>query len=103
MSMILALRTLSDSNINKVVNDPPLIWKVVAPDDPEFYESARSERTGRRTEVEGMAYPGCGLDASPLPDAAALARARKPSRAKMLCTWERTAEELISSSSEISW
>ena len=46
MSMCLALCTLSDQNIQKVLADPPLIWKVLAPDDPEPYENARKERAG---------------------------------------------------------
>ena len=45
MSMCLALCTLSDENIRKVLSDPPLIWKVVAPDDLEAYENARKENS----------------------------------------------------------
>lgn len=41
MSMILGLVTLSDANVERVIADPPLVWQVVAPDDPEAYESAR--------------------------------------------------------------
>ncbi len=37
MSMILALQSLSDANIAKVLADPPLIWRVLAPDDPDVY------------------------------------------------------------------
>ncbi len=44
MGMGLDLSTLSDENIRKVLADPPLIWKVLAPDDPEFYEQARPLR-----------------------------------------------------------
>lgn len=43
MGMYLSLCTLSDDNIRKVLADPPLVWKVLAPDDPEPYEDARSE------------------------------------------------------------
>ncbi|WP_366515668.1 YfbM family protein [Solimonas marina] len=39
--MCLVLQTLSDANISKVLQDPPLIWKVVAPDDSGAYERAR--------------------------------------------------------------
>lgn len=46
MSMCMSLRTLSDQNIGKVLADPPLIWKVLSPDDPEPYEKARKERAG---------------------------------------------------------
>jgi len=44
MGMCLGLVTLSDESIRKVLADPPLIWKVVAPDDPEAYEVARQKR-----------------------------------------------------------
>ena len=44
MSMCLGLCTLSDEKIERVLADPPLIWKVLAPDDPELYEKARDER-----------------------------------------------------------
>ena len=41
MSMILGLVTLGDTNISRVLADPPLVWKVIAPDDPEIYAQAR--------------------------------------------------------------
>ena len=41
MSMIMGLVTLSDSNIQRIIDDPPLVWQVVAPNDPEPYEQAR--------------------------------------------------------------
>ncbi|HZI50489.1 MAG TPA: YfbM family protein [Terriglobia bacterium] len=43
MGMYLELIPLSNENISKVLQDPPLVWKVVAPDDPEPYETARKE------------------------------------------------------------
>ena len=43
MSMILGLATLGDANIARVLADPPLVWRVIAPDDPEMYESARQQ------------------------------------------------------------
>ena len=45
MGMVLGLNTLSDENINKLLSDPPLVWKVLAPDDPEIYEEARKSKT----------------------------------------------------------
>ena len=44
MGMALALHTISDENISKVLADPPLIWRVIAPDDPEIYQHARAEK-----------------------------------------------------------
>lgn len=41
MSMILGLNTLRDENLARVLADPPLVWKVIAPDEPEMYETAR--------------------------------------------------------------
>lgn len=35
MGMCPALCTISDANIQRVLADPPLVWKLVAPDDPE--------------------------------------------------------------------
>jgi hypothetical protein len=39
--MLFALQTISDENISKILADPPLIWRVIAPDDPEIYLEAR--------------------------------------------------------------
>jgi hypothetical protein len=44
MSMIMGLITLSDVNIGRVIDDPPLVWRVVAPDDSEPYELARASQ-----------------------------------------------------------
>ena len=41
MSMILGLTSLGDANIERLLADPPLVWKVIAPDD-DAYESARA-------------------------------------------------------------
>lgn len=41
MSMCLGMVTLEDANIARVLADPPLIWRVIIPDDPEPYEEAR--------------------------------------------------------------
>lgn len=43
MSMILELHTVSDANLIRVLADPPLVWKVVSPDDDGMYEAARAE------------------------------------------------------------
>ena len=43
MGMILVLTTLSDENLRRVLADPPLVWKVLAPDDSEPYDDARNE------------------------------------------------------------
>ncbi|MHC5077311.1 MAG: DUF1877 family protein, partial [Planctomycetota bacterium] len=37
MSMRLAFYTVSDSTIGKLLTEPPLIFRLVAPDDPEMY------------------------------------------------------------------
>jgi Domain of unknown function (DUF1877) len=42
MSMCLAMHTLSDENIRRLLADPPLVWKIIAPDDPEVYADARA-------------------------------------------------------------
>ena len=49
MSMILGLVALSDANISRVLQDPPLVWRVIAPDEPEAYENARTEGVKKPT------------------------------------------------------
>ena len=46
MSMILSLVALGDTNISRALADPPLVWQVIAPDDPEMYEAARAAQNG---------------------------------------------------------
>ena len=43
MGMVLALTTLGDRNIERLLADPPLVWTVIARDDPEAYERARRD------------------------------------------------------------
>jgi hypothetical protein len=45
MSMILGLGILSDANIDRVLADPPLIWQLIAPDEPSLYHKARAGST----------------------------------------------------------
>ncbi|UTW44658.1 YfbM family protein [bacterium SCSIO 12696] len=40
MGMCLALHSVSDKNIEKILNQPELIWQLIAPDDPEIYQDA---------------------------------------------------------------
>ncbi|HKP81146.1 MAG TPA: YfbM family protein [Pyrinomonadaceae bacterium] len=44
MGMVLALVALSDANIARLLQDPPLVWRAIAPDEPEAYEKARTEK-----------------------------------------------------------
>jgi len=46
MSMCLGIVTLDDANIARVLKDPPLIWRVIAPDDPERYDEERRAASG---------------------------------------------------------
>jgi hypothetical protein len=46
MGMVLGLAATDDETIGKLLADPPLIWKFLAPDDPEMYEEARKEQKG---------------------------------------------------------
>lgn len=43
MSMILGLTELGDPNIARLLADPPLVWQVISPENPEPYEQARAE------------------------------------------------------------
>ena len=43
MSMCLSLAAVSDVTIARLLDDPPLVWHVVAPDDPQLYQLARAQ------------------------------------------------------------
>ena len=45
MGMVLGLTMLGDQNIERLLSDPPLIWRVLAPDDPDLYEASRREQS----------------------------------------------------------
>ncbi len=40
MGMCLALHSVSDTNIDRIITSPSLIWRLLAPDDPEIYTEA---------------------------------------------------------------
>jgi hypothetical protein len=41
--MILGLGILSDANLERLVSDPPLIWRFLDPDDSTLYDRARAD------------------------------------------------------------
>src|SRR5215207_2984929 len=43
MGMYLGLAAVSDRTIERLHADPPLVWQLVAPDDPEAIATARAE------------------------------------------------------------
>ena len=43
MGMYMNLVTISDSNIQCIVEDPPLVWRIIAPEDHEVYEAERAK------------------------------------------------------------
>ena len=47
MGMVLGMVALSDENIQRLLDDPPLVWLVVAPDEPELYAAARAAQSKR--------------------------------------------------------
>jgi hypothetical protein len=49
--MVMGVRQLSDATIQRLLDDPPLVWLVLAPDDPEMYRRVREE-------VDGPKKPG---------------------------------------------
>ena len=65
MSMILGILALRDANLQRLLDDPPLVWQAIAPDDPEIYDKARAEQSkgGRLMRLLGRATP-----AKPVPD-----------------------------------
>ena len=64
MSMVLGMATVSDATIARLLADPPLVWRVIAPDDPEMYDDARGSAAkpsfvarlfGKKNDPEGGA------------------------------------------------
>ena len=47
MSMVVSLASVSDATIQRLLADPPLVWLVIAPDDPDAYDRARREANDR--------------------------------------------------------
>ena len=46
MGMCLSLYSVPQSTIDVVLKDPPLIWKLLAPDQDELYQAARKNQGG---------------------------------------------------------
>ena len=59
MSMILVLTTISPRNIDAVRQNPPFVWRFIAPDDPDIHtQAARSSaRTGFFDRIFGRRGP----------------------------------------------
>jgi hypothetical protein len=59
MGMYLGLASLSDATITYLHADPPLVWQIVAPDDPEAVARARPapSRPGLLARLFGRARP----------------------------------------------
>ena len=39
--MIMSFVAISDRNVGRLLADPPLVWKVISPEDDSFYEETR--------------------------------------------------------------
>lgn len=65
MGMCLALHSVSDRNIERILESPPLIWRLIAQDDPEIYLESVSENKksifskifGKKEAVPNQAVP----------------------------------------------
>ena len=58
MGMVVSLSGVRDETIERLLADPPLVWQLIAPDDPDAYDRARREADGR-------ARPGGCSETSP--------------------------------------
>jgi len=47
VGMYLALHSVSDSNIQNILNEPALIWRLIAPDDPDTYLEEIASNTNK--------------------------------------------------------
>jgi hypothetical protein len=55
MSMCLGIASLDDDTLTKVLLDPPLIWKVLAPDDSEAHKSEYQKKRSWFSRLFGKA------------------------------------------------
>jgi Domain of unknown function (DUF1877) len=47
MGMVVSLSSVRDETIERLLADPPLVWQLIAPDDPDAYDRARREAEDR--------------------------------------------------------
>ncbi|MHC5021256.1 MAG: YfbM family protein [Planctomycetota bacterium] len=73
MGMICVLQAISDENAARILADPPLVWRVLAPDDPEAYlherEAQRSSlKPGLLSRILGRGSTAAPNAPGPLPE-----------------------------------
>lgn len=57
MGMCMGLCAVGDEDIAKLLRDPPLVWKVLAPDEPGLYREARGTTGSWLKRLFGRATP----------------------------------------------
>jgi Domain of unknown function (DUF1877) len=63
MGLAMGLTAVRDATIQRLLADPPLVWKLLAPDDPEPYDDARATYgAGAADDVELVEGEGEQLD-----------------------------------------
>jgi hypothetical protein len=74
MGMVVSLSAVRDETIERLLADPPLVWQVIAPDDPDAYDRARHEADdrarpglfsrlfGARTQADAPSTPPAALE-----------------------------------------
>lgn len=69
MGMYAALASLSDATIARLHADPPLVWQIIAPDDPEAIARARGapKRPGLLARLFGRGAAEAPAPAAPAP------------------------------------
>ena len=73
MGMVVSLSSLRDATIQRLLADPPLVWQVIAPDDPDAYDRARREADDRARPGLFSRLFGARTQAAPSSPAPALA------------------------------
>lgn len=62
MGMVLVLYQASEATIDRILADPPLVWQLVAPDEPDLYDQARRATTGLLARLKGRKVPDVSLE-----------------------------------------
>lgn len=65
MGMAMELFAVRDATLQRLLEDPPLVWKLIAPDEPEMYDEARKGARRGSSGFIARLFGGKPLSVSP--------------------------------------
>lgn len=64
MSMVMEVFAVRDVTLRRLLADPPLVWQLVAPDDPDIYQQARAEAAAAASGFFARLFGGASAGTS---------------------------------------